>query len=187
MASLLGSFDPEHKSNTVKKYEAKFGKENVLLIQRSGLFLFLKIIIPLIIYIILYGGIITLIGYLVEWDTKIIGYSAIIGLLVVMILFLSLNFKRLLDYLMDFLIITPKQIIAYNQRGIRKRSNMTIECEKIKSISTSYRNRLFSLFNNGDIIFLSEGDAEWTGEIQAFYVARPQKTKEKIYEIIDEK
>ncbi len=156
MAGFLGSFDPHLKEKTIQKYQAKFGKANTLLIQRSGLFLFLKIILPLTIYLIIYTGIIIGIWFMVEGNTEIIGYSAIIGLLIIILIFLSLNLKRLLDYLMDFIIVTPKQIISYNQTGIRRRSNMTIECEKIKSIKASYRSPLFSLFNNGDMKFLSE-------------------------------
>lgn len=185
MPWLLWSFDPNLKNEKVTQYQNKFGKESVLLIQRSKLFLFLKIIVPLIIYMLIYAGIIVAISYGFEWDREVIGYSAIIGFLVIFLIFLSLNLKRLLDYLMDFIIVTPEQIIAYNQRGIRKRSNMTIECVKIKSISTSYRSRLFSLFNNGDIKFLSEGDSHSSGEIKAFYVHEPQKTKEKIYNIME--
>jgi hypothetical protein len=102
----------------------------------------------------------------------------------VIIIFLAVHFKRLLDYLMDFIIVTPNQIIAYNQKGIWKRQNMTIETIKIKSISVSYRGWIFSVFNNGDIKFLSEGDAASSGEIQAYYVYQPQKTREKIYEFM---
>lgn len=144
----------------------------------------MKIIVPLCIYTIIYSLIIRAISYITEGDPIIIWYGAIIGLLLVIILFLAVHLKRLLDYLMDFIIVTPDQIIAYNQKGIWKRQNMTIETIKIKSMSVSYRGWIFSVFNNGDIKFLSEGDVLSGGEIQAYYVYQPQQTKEKIYEII---
>ncbi|USN57186.1 MAG: hypothetical protein H6766_01640 [Candidatus Peribacteria bacterium] len=156
MAGILGSFDPNLKQEQLAKYQVKFGVDGVHLIQRSKFFLFVKIIIPLILYILLYTVTMIGVGYFSASDPQVIGYSAIIGLLFVLILFLTLNFKRLLDYLMDFILITPDQIIAFNQKGIWKRSNISIETIKIKSISVSYRSWIFSLFNNGDITFLSE-------------------------------
>jgi hypothetical protein len=36
---------------------------------------------------------------------------------------------------MDFAVITPKQIIAYNQIGIFSRESRSLDVEKIKTIS----------------------------------------------------
>lgn len=185
MAGLLGSFNPDHKQQEVQKYQKKYGKDNIHLITRSKLFLTMKILIPLTFYIIIYIGIIVAIWYVYDGDPTTIAYSAIIGLLFVCVLFMIVHLKRLIDYLMDFIVVTPSKVISFNQKGIRKRSNMTIEANKIKSISIMYRNRLFSIFNNGDIKFLSEGDANNGWEIQAFYVSNPQKTKDIIYKIIN--
>lgn len=185
MSSLIGSFDPALKREEFKKYQNRYGNSNVIVIQRSKLFLLLKIIHPLFWYAVAYS-------LIIRWATssiknaETIWYIAIIWFLLVVILFSIMHTKRLLDYLMDFIIVTPDHIISYNQTGIRKRKNLSIESSKIKSIKTNYRNRIFSIANNGDIAFLSEWDAWGRGEIQAFYVHQPQKKKERIHAIISQ-
>jgi uncharacterized membrane protein YdbT with pleckstrin-like domain len=66
--------------------------------------------------------------------------------------------KRFIDYKMDFAIITPKEIVSYNQTGIFSRSSRSLDVDKIKTISVDKKGLLRSIFNFGSIIFLSEGD-----------------------------
>jgi uncharacterized membrane protein YdbT with pleckstrin-like domain len=181
--AAFGSFDPELRKKELRKYQERYGADNVMLVKRSKLFVWLNIALPIICYLLIYAGIMVAVSLNVRND-QTIGYVAIIGLLAVVLAFLSMHFKRLLDYYLDFIIITPKQVVSFNQQGIWRRDNRTIETEKIKSISAKYRNCVFSLFNNGDITFLSEGDAQ-NGEINAYYVHSPQKTKEAVYKIIE--
>jgi hypothetical protein len=184
----IGSFDPGIKLKEVQKYEQKYWADNIVLIQRSTLFLVLNVLQPLFWYIIMYISVIMIAIYGFNITGESIVYRAIIWFSAVIVLYTITHSKRLIDHLYDFIIVTPRNIISYNQTGIRKRQNRTIDCEKVKTISVNYRNRIFSIFHNGDITFLSEGDAAANGgEIYAYYVHHPQKTRDRIYEIIQKK
>ena len=66
--------------------------------------------------------------------------------------------KKYIDYKMDYCIITPEDIVLAEQSGIFKRQIRTLDTSKIKSISV-YKKRFFmSVFNNGSIVFMSDGD-----------------------------
>lgn len=52
-----------------------------------------------------------------------------------MLLFvLRVAIVKYIDYKMDFMIITPRQVLAYDQEGLLDRLTKTLDLSKIKSI-----------------------------------------------------
>ena len=89
-----------------------------------------------------------------------------------------------MDYYMDFALVTPKSLIMFNQTGILKRDMVTVDVDKIKTISVRKRYLLYSVFNNWDLIFLSEWDSDNFWEITLFFIPHPESKKEIISNII---
>jgi hypothetical protein len=60
----------------------------------------------------------------------------------------------------------------------------TVDVDKIKTISVRKRYFLYSVFNNWDLIFLSEWDSDNFWEITLYFIPRPEEKKEMISNII---
>jgi hypothetical protein len=60
---------------------------------------------------------------------------------------------------MDFIVVTPDFLVMYNQTWILAKKVITANAKSIKTVSVERSGLLYSLFNNGDIIVLSEWDA----------------------------
>lgn len=72
---------------------------------------------------------------------------------------------------MDFLIITPKEIIKYDQEGVFTRVVEKINANKVKSISIKKKWIIDSLFDIGSIVFLAEAwDFSGEGDIRMDYI-----------------
>lgn len=84
---------------------------------------------------------------------------------------------------MDFCIITPTQVERYDQTGILQRDVNVLDADKIKSVKINKKGLLYSLYNNGDIIFMSEGDTQ-QGEIRLNYINKPEKAKKAILTVL---
>jgi len=93
--------------------------------------------------------------------------------------------KKIIDFEMDFTIITPKNITFYNQSWLLKRESKTIDIEKIKSISVHKKWLIRSLFNFWEIRILTEWDESWQWELILKYIPSPEKVKEEIFRIIE--
>jgi hypothetical protein len=72
---------------------------------------------------------------------------------------------------MDFLIITPKEVIKYDQEGVFSRAVEKINANKVKSVSIRKDGFIDSLFDIGTIVFLAEaGDLSGDGDIKMDYI-----------------
>jgi uncharacterized membrane protein YdbT with pleckstrin-like domain len=97
---------------------------------------------------------------------------------------------RIIDYYMDFTVITPKQILSYDQSWLFKRNSRSLDLNKIKSVNIEKDGFLNSLFNFGSIIFFSEGDnlasenESMVGNIRLNYIRHPRKIREQILDVI---
>ena len=89
-----------------------------------------------------------------------------------------------MDYTMDFCIITPKELIYYNQAGFFNRQTEVIDTEKIKTINKIPQWFIGSVFDFGNLLFLSEGDME-TWDISLNYVQNPEATYKAVRTIIE--
>jgi len=103
-------------------------------------------------------------------------------------LFLYLIWKTLyvlINFEMDFVIITPKYINTYDQTWLFRRESKTIGVEKIKSIQTKKKGIIRSFFNFWEIIILTEGEENWWGEVHLKYIPYPDKIRQRIVTIMN--
>jgi len=108
-------------------------------------------------------------------------FQILINILFIYILLKIL--KKLIDFEMDFTLITNEYITFVNQTWLFKRTSKTIDLEKIKTISVNKKWILRSLLNFGEIIIFTEGDDQH-GELKIKYIPEPEKVKNKIMEIL---
>lgn len=182
---ILSNFDTSLRDNLYYEYVNKYGKDNILLIRRSFLFLFFIVLSPL-------AGMLLLVSILLFFALNINTWSelfdnglmliALVAGLAVMVSTMLRVIKRFWDYTMDFALITPHEIVHYNQQWILNRSIKTMDMEKVKTINVKWWWFMQSFFNFGSLVFLSEGDSEY-GDLVLSYVAQPSETKKSIMEI----
>ncbi len=98
--------------------------------------------------------------------------------------------KAYLDYKMDFVIVNPRSLVRYNQEWFFKRISKTIDLKDVRS--TSVRKVWFvnSIFNNGELVFLSEAWWEGTettraGEIVFRYVYHPDLRNSQVNKLLN--
>lgn len=91
---------------------------------------------------------------------------------------------KYIDYKLDFIIVTPDVLIMYDQWGLFRRNVISTNEKSIKTISVQKSGLLYSIFNNGDIVFLTEWDAANNGEITLRWVPKPEKRRKEIARIM---
>lgn len=113
--------------------------------------------------------------------------NILLGVTVIFLIFAgSLKIlKKYFDYKMDFCVITPQEIAAYNQSGMLHRNSRTIDADKIKTVTVDASGFIKSFFNFGDIRFLSEGDAADGGDITLNFVHDVNETQNKVRNLIE--
>lgn len=175
---ILSNFDTWRAEQLLKEAEHWFGEGNAMLIRRSALYFYQKIWIPVFGYlvILIIGAYMVL---MVEW-VPVEAQRAFLGLMVFIALLMFMKlWKRRVDYKMDYLLITPKEITKYDQWGMFHRDVENIPVNKIKSISLGKHWFFQSLFDIGSLTFLAEWDAdEW--DIVMDYIDGVTSTERKI-------
>jgi hypothetical protein len=91
--------------------------------------------------------------------------------------------ENYIDYTMNYAIFTPNEAVLVEQKGIFNRNIKSLDIQKIKSITIKKKNLFFSIFNDGIITILSEGNQHWWN-ITFKYIHNPEAAKEKIRNII---
>ena len=181
----MSNFDTSLRDNLLKEYQAKFWSDKVLLIRRTYIFFFLVVLSPL-------GGMFALILILLSatlWINtwypvfdNLISWLILFAVILITITTWSRIIKRFWDYTMDFAIITPNEIIHYNQQWVVKREIKTMDMEKVKTINVKWWWFIESFFNYGTLIFLSEWDSEYW-DLTLSFVSNAMYIKKKIIEI----
>lgn len=94
------------------------------------------------------------------------------------------RFQMYFNYKMDFLIITPKEVIKYDQEGVFSRDVEKIHSSKVKSVSIRKSGFIDSFFDIGTIVFLAEaGDLSGDGEIKMEYV-KATEVEQKVRHVL---
>lgn len=181
---IFSNFDTKLRQKKLKEYQDLYGQDKALILQKSRFFLVIKTLPKILSFLI----VIILVFFVSKWiflqlDVDYTIYI-VIWTLVVLLSFSWPVIKHLIDYYMDFAIITPKALVMFNQTWLFKRDMATVDVDKIKTILVKKRWILFSIFNNWDLIFLSEWDSERYGEIKLYFIYQPEKKKEKVSKII---
>jgi len=102
------------------------------------------------------------------------------------LLWVTLFFKvtrKWVDYKMDFLIVTPKEIARYDQSGMFNRQIEKLHADKIKSVSISKPWFVNSVFDIGSITFMAEWDNE-KGDITMEFVDAVEAQERKIVHVL---
>ncbi len=190
---LLSTFDLKFRDKQYLEHIQEFGRENIVLIKKSKLFLRIKIILPIIGRFLLLTGILLLIYEMIGKTNNIFYWISGFTVLLWIIPNIKLT-KTILDYKIDFIIINPNSLTRYDQSGFFSRSSKVIELRNLKTVSVRKKWILNSIFNNWDLLFLSEwgfwseSDKERKGnlgEIVFRYIHNPEKYKKEINRLLD--
>lgn len=180
---LFSNFDTQRKQEAYQEAVEKFWKENVFILSKSGLFLFSKVVFPFLWWTAVFVALQFPIYLSLEsfWVAKYV----VTGLLFFVYLFmLSPIFKYYLDYIMDFSLVTPEFLTRYNQSWALKRDIKSSYVKNIKTITIEKNTIRYNIFDNGNLIFLSEWDRDNDGEIVLHYIQNPEQTKKEIVRIM---
>lgn len=177
---IFSNFDTKVRKRRLEEYQDKFGVDNVLLFWRSKLYWVLKIFLPS--FFLFVVTVLWLVLFYTWFDGDYFGYF-IFAFIVFDLVWLFPITGKFIDYKMDFIIVTPDLLIMYDQWGLFKKNVITINEKSLKTVFVKRPGFLYSVFNNGDIIFLSEWDTNY-GEITLRWVAKPEYKRNKIARIM---
>lgn len=178
---IFSNFDTNLRQNKSLEYQQEYGADNVSCFGRSMLYRWLKVFFPTIFLIA--GSV-----FLVMLFTGRFGQNYFVTVLIIILIFDGMAFipiiGKYIDYKLDFVIVIPGCVMMYDQLGIFKRNVVTISSFSIKTISIKKEKFLYSVFDNGDIIVLSEWDVHQNGESTLRRVPRPEKRRNQMARII---
>jgi hypothetical protein len=150
---FFSNFDTQIKKKTIDIAIQQYGDDSVLCFEKSRLYWSLKVFFPLIQLLVLDSLAVRLFYYIFDYQ-YLIWIVLVVFLITSPFAFYLLG--RYIDYKMDFVVITPDSLIEYNQTGIFNKKVVTINEKSIKTITVERKGVLYSIFNNGNLIFLSE-------------------------------
>lgn len=185
---IISTFDPKFQKKTMGKNIERYWSENVIHITKSKLFLWLKVLIPTIFLTLLLIVLLTFVIMYVDITRLII--TLIIVVLIGWAMPMRKILKLYLDYKMDFVIVNPISLIRYNQEWFFKRISKTIELKDIRSTSVRKAWFINSIFNNGELVFLSEGweldyeESRRAGEVVFRFVYHPDKVNSEVNKLL---
>lgn len=180
---IFSSFDTEHKKRVIDNYIATHWSENILVLSRSKLYLRWRIYIRIAIYTILLAFWLYLIFTLTKWPNSRLYLTIIIT--IPYIVSVRPIIWKYIDYKMDFVVVTPTGVFFYNQRWFLYREMSALNLQNIRSVNIQKSRFLYTLFDNGDIIFLSEWQEIPLWEILIRYIADPEGKKDQIQRIFE--
>lgn len=181
---IFSSFDTKLKQKELKEAQDIYGVDKVMVLSKSGLFLFVKVVPKFIAGLIIIILTVLLSNWIFWSSQDTYTLYVFIWIVIILLTFAWPVMKHIIDYYMDFALITPKSLIMFNQTWIFKKDMATVDVEKIKTILVKKRYFLYSIFNNWDLIFLSEWDSNNFWEITLFFMHNPEEKKDKISKII---
>jgi hypothetical protein len=178
---IFSNFDTRLRQRIYEEYQTNYGIDNVLCFWRSTLYLYYRILIPLTLLVV--ATVLWLMFFYQRLDGTYFNYIITV-FVIIDIVFMFPIIGKYVDYIMDFIVVIPSSIMMYDQWGILKRNIHTISALSIKAISISKSWLLYSLFDNWDILILTEGDTEHDGEIRFRWIPDPEKKKNQIVKIV---
>ena len=186
MVKVFSSFDTELDNKLLEKAIETYWKDHVCFIRRDPIYLLIKIVAPLVWWIVLIW-VWLIVAYAIDlWDLfqTLVQWIVWLTILITGLRLAQYSVTKFIDYYMDFTIVTPKNISTFDQTGIFDRSTRTLDISKIKSISVDKKGLSRSLFNYGSIIFFAEWDAQlW--DIKLNYINNPASLEKRILNVIN--
>jgi len=124
----------------------------------------------------------------INWNEIITGILWNIAQVSISLLFLYFIYKILyvlVNFEMDFVIVTHHDISFYNQSWLTKRQSKTISVDKIKSIQANKKGIIRALFDFWEVIILTEWDEAGKWEMVLKYIPKPEIIKNKIANLMN--
>lgn len=178
---IFSNFDTNLRATAFAEYQQQYGVDKVLCFGRSRLYKILKVILPLIGLAIFTGlGLL----FFFKWLWGEYFWIILVAFLMIDVVFLFPIVAKYIDYIMDFVIVLPHAIIMYEQWWLFKRNVVTISVQSVKTISIKKSGLLYSIFDNGNLIVLTEWDTDRNGEIRFRWIADPEYRREQIVTLI---
>lgn len=185
MVKIFSNFDSKFDDVAFEKAKKEFWADNVCFVRRDRIYIVFKIMIPVFLRLIsamlllwfVYGTEF----WSLLWSAFEIFIWICIGITWIMLAWVMTN--KLIDYYMDFTIITQKRITSYDQTWIFTRAERALDISKIKSVRVMKKWILHSMFNYWSIVFFSEwDDKHW--DITLNYITDPNKLSKKLWDIL---
>lgn len=179
---IFSNFDTKIRRKVFTEYQQEYWADQVLCFGRSILYRVIKVCLP-ICFLVAFSVSILILFY--HW----VGPSGFIYVLIpVLILDVVMMFpitSKYIDYISDFILVIPSCMIMYDQRGILKRNVVTISAQSVKTISIRKEKLLYSIFDNGDVVILTEWDSSgWDWEVILRWVPKPEKRMNQVTKLI---
>ena len=182
---IFSNFDSEWKKEAYNEMVEKYGENNVLVLNKSFLFFFVKVLFPILWWFIAIFSLRIIIYINLDDNTIKVLFTLFMLLLYWFLLTISSVLKYYVDYKMDFSIVTPEYLTRYNQSWFFKRDIKSSYVRSIKTITIVKNSMLYNIFNNWNLLFLSEWDREkWDWEIILHYIKNPEEKKKEITRIM---
>jgi len=187
--AIISTFDPKFQKQMLKKCIDEFGEENVVHIRKSKLFLWFYVILPFSLWFITLAWLISLLIIFVNIVRIDVAWSLILTW--IRIKPLAKIVKYCLDYYYDFSIVTPQSFIRYDQTWFFKRTSKVLDLVHIRTVSVRKAWFINSLFNNWNIIILSEW-TDWSvsdpkddaGKVIFRYIYNPEYYSDRIEQLL---
>ncbi len=185
---IFSNFDTNLNDRLYQEAVERFGEDKVLFVRRDKIYLILKIWLRLWIWLLI-CGLFLILFYTYVWMWSPIGrfFWWLLRLIIIItwLILIYLVIKKLIDYYMDYTIVTPLNITQYDQTWILQRTTRSLDIFKIKTISIDKRWLLRSIFNYWSIVFFTEWDSSQQWDITLNYISNPNLLRDSIQNIID--
>jgi len=180
---IFSNFDTKFLDVVLANKMKSFKQEEVFIIKRSKYYFFFKVLVHFIWYISVFVALICFLAYL---GAPPLAFCILAVMWCVVAWFRVIH--KLLKYLYDFTIVTPKGITTFKQKGILHSMIKEIPAKRVKAIEIRRTTLLWNIFHYGnvDIIAdLSDRSQMWADNEDSWvmgltYVDAPYEIKERI-------
>jgi hypothetical protein len=184
---IFSSFDTELSQTILASKQAQYGERSVLFIRRDPIYLAIKVYAPLLVRFLWSILLVVLTINLSPegWWNAVL--RTVLWLIVIAgIRVWIIATRKSIDYSMDYTIVTPDEILQYDQEWILDRVSRSISVSKLKTISVRKGWLRWSIFNYWAIVFFSEWDSSGSlWDIRLNYISDPTALKDRITRIVD--
>jgi predicted membrane protein len=178
---IFSNFDTKIRRKVFAEYQQEYWADQVLCFGRSILYRVIKVCLP-VCFLIAFSVFVLILFY------HRVGASWFIYVLIPVLIFdIVMMFpitSKYIDYISDFILVIPSCMIMYDQRGVLKRNVVTISAQSVKTISIKKEKFLYSVFDNGDVVILTEWDSHGDGEVILRRVPKPEKRRNQMAKLI---
>lgn len=184
---ILSNFDTKLSQRLYHEAVNKYWRNHVLYIHRDAVYLLIKLFFPVLTWLLL-SSLFFRFYYSIIWTKSVLSdeiWFMVWGIIISMTIYITyFVWKNFVNYYMDFVIVTPDQLTAFDQEWILKRTTRSLELRKIKTINVVSHGWLSSVFNFWSIIFLAEWDIS-NGDVTLSYISNPVKLRERIIVLVE--